>query len=186
MSRDMNVKVRREAHYALGRMGIVSESLLLQSLSKKFLGFAAKKLPHTSIIQTPEGDIDLADFGEGLEPLILSAAGALLHGVEDEFAEVRIAAVDSLAWLSGFSKQFAEGALDLLMDMLNDDSTEVRMHTLSGLFHMAQIDRLMVQEKHMHMGTLDIGISTSIMEAVAGSLLMGLTGFMYLDADSEQ
>jgi len=37
------------------------------------------------------------------------------------------------------------------MDMLNDDSTEVRMHTLHGLLHMAHVNSSTVQEKHMHM-----------------------------------
>ncbi|KAH9303046.1 hypothetical protein KI387_014629, partial [Taxus chinensis] len=146
LSRDMNMKVRSEALKALGGMGPLSETVLLQALSKKILGKATKK--SSSVVQ---GDKDLRNCGEGLDLLTLSAAGALLHGVEDEFFEVRVATILSLERLSGFSMRFADGALDLLMDMLNDDSLEVRMHTLHGLLHMAQIDRLRVQEKHMHM-----------------------------------
>ncbi|GLJ23248.1 hypothetical protein SUGI_0439750 [Cryptomeria japonica] len=146
LSRDMNMRVRSEALEALGEMGPLSENVLLQALSKKILGKATKKL--TSGIQDVK---DPLDCGEEFNLLTLSAAGAFLHGVEDEFFEVRVATIHSLVRLSGFSKQFADGALDLLMDMLNDDSLEVRMHTLHGLLHMAQLDHLRVQEKHMHM-----------------------------------
>lgn len=43
ISRDMNMKVRSEALYALGRMGPLSESVLLQALSKKILGASSKE-----------------------------------------------------------------------------------------------------------------------------------------------
>lgn len=151
ISRDMNMKVRSEALYALGRVGPLSENVLLQALSKKILGQATKKVSNSFSCGTLEGDKDLECYGRGLDLLTLSAAGAFLHGVEDEFSEVRIATIDTLIRLSGFSKKFADNALDLLMDMLNDDSTEVRMHTLHGLLHMAHINHLTVQEKHMHM-----------------------------------
>ena len=81
----------------------------------------------------------------------LSVVGAFLHGLEEEFSEVRIATIDTLVRLSGFSKKFDVNALDLLMDMLNDDSTEVRMHTLHGLLHMAHVNNSTLLEKHMHM-----------------------------------
>lgn len=53
--------------------------------------------------------------------------------------------------LAIFSVRFADEALSLLMDMLNDDAEVVRLQTLETIFLMATYDHLKVQEKHMHM-----------------------------------
>ncbi|KAJ0089195.1 hypothetical protein Patl1_31443 [Pistacia atlantica] len=50
------------------------------------------------------------------------AAGAFVHGLEDEFYEVRKSACSSLGLLSVLSEKFAVEALNFLVDMLNDDS----------------------------------------------------------------
>jgi len=49
---------------------------------------ATKRVSNSFSSGTPEGDKDLACYGRGLDLLTLSAAGAFLHGVEDEFSEV--------------------------------------------------------------------------------------------------
>ncbi|XP_019705913.1 protein SIEL isoform X3 [Elaeis guineensis] len=67
------------------------------------------------------------------------------------FVQVRTIACQSLGMLATFSIQFADNALNLLMDMLNDDAEAVRLQTLQTLFHMATHDHLRVQEKHMDM-----------------------------------
>ena len=64
---------------------------------------------------------------------------------------MRTAACTSLGALAKFSSQYAEKALDLLMDMMNDDTEAVRLQTLQALFHMATYGYLRVEEKHMHM-----------------------------------
>lgn len=64
---------------------------------------------------------------------------------------MRTTACKSLGALAKFSNQYAEKALDLLMDMMNDDTEAVRLQTLEALFHMATYGCLTVQEKHMHM-----------------------------------
>ncbi|XP_058091142.1 protein SIEL isoform X2 [Magnolia sinica] len=139
MVRDMSMKVRVEAFLALGKTRLVSEDVLLQSLSKKILGnqkerkSAGKPIGKESALSTS------------------SAAGAFVHGLEDEFHEVRRAASASLGSLVIFSIQFADDALNLLMDILNDDTSVVRLQTLKTMFHMASYDHLKVQEKHMHM-----------------------------------
>ncbi|XP_040378112.1 protein SIEL isoform X2 [Oryza brachyantha] len=139
MARDMCTKVRIEAFSALGKMQRVSEAVLLQSLSKKVIK------PNTgsgSIIK-----------GKKVPPKLLfpCAAGIFAHGIEDEFYQVRTAACKSLGTLSKFSTQYAQKALDLLMDMMNDDTEAVRLQTLQTLFHMATYGCLSVQEMHMHM-----------------------------------
>lgn len=65
--------------------------------------------------------------------------------------KVRTAACKSLGMLSKFSLQFANDALNLLMEMLNDDVAAVRLQTLQTLFEMATDDHLTVHEKHMQM-----------------------------------
>ncbi|XP_008793958.4 protein SIEL isoform X2 [Phoenix dactylifera] len=138
MARDMSMKVRIEAFLALGKVQLVAENVLLQSLSKKVLGIRS-------------GSKTITKCSVNESKFSLSAAGAFVHGIEDEFYEVRTIACKSLGMLATFSIQFADNALNLLMDMLNDDAEAVRLQTLQTLFHMATHDRLMVQEKHMDM-----------------------------------
>ncbi|XVE76627.1 hypothetical protein DITRI_Ditri12bG0188600 [Diplodiscus trichospermus] len=135
MIRDMSIEVRREAFDAMGKIGLVSEDILLQTLFKKVLGINKDK------IYKPI---------EGFEISASAAAGAFIHGLEDEFSEVRISACYSLRALTVFSLQFAGEALNLLMDMLNDDSTLVRLQALDTMHHMATSDHLKVEEMHMH------------------------------------
>ncbi|OEL12832.1 Protein SIEL [Dichanthelium oligosanthes] len=139
MARDMCTKVRIEAFGALGKMQRVSEGVLLQSLSKK-------------VIKTDPMSGSIIN-GQKLPPKlqIPCAAGIFAHGIEDEFYQVRTAACTSLGVLTKFSSQYAERALDLLMDMMNDDTEAVRLQTLQALFHMATYGYLSMQEKHMHM-----------------------------------
>ncbi|KAF8718692.1 hypothetical protein HU200_024993 [Digitaria exilis] len=139
MARDMCTKVRIEAFGALGKMQRVSEGVLLQLLSKKVIK-----------TDTMSGTIIK---GQKLPPKlkIPCAAGIFAHGIEDEFYQVRTAACTSLGALAKFSSQYAEKALDLLMDMMNDDTETVRLQTLQALFHMATYGYLSMQEKHMHM-----------------------------------
>ncbi|EOY07059.1 ARM repeat superfamily protein, putative isoform 1 [Theobroma cacao] len=141
MVRDMSMEVRLEAFDALGKIGLVSEDILLQTVSKKVLGMNKEK------IYKPI---------EGLEISASGAAGAFVHGLEDEFSEVRMSACYSLRTLTVFSLRFAGEALNLLMDMLNDDSTVVRLQALGTMHHMAISNNLKVEEIHMHrfLGTL--------------------------------
>ncbi|OVA17210.1 hypothetical protein BVC80_1837g4 [Macleaya cordata] len=144
MVRDMSMEVRNEAYLALGKIKLVSEDILLQTQSKKILGITKeRKLPGRCT--TKKFDLPASN-----------AAGAFVHGLEDEFYEVRRSACNSMGMLISFSVQFANDALNLLMDMLNDDSMVVRLQTLGTMYHMVTCDRLKVQETHMHMflGTL--------------------------------
>ncbi|PWZ32727.1 Fructose-bisphosphate aldolase 3, chloroplastic [Zea mays] len=50
---------------------------------------------------------------------------------------VRRTACKSLGALAKFSTQYTEKALDLLMDMMNDDTEAVRLQALEALFRMA-------------------------------------------------
>ncbi|XP_037447721.1 protein SIEL-like isoform X1 [Triticum dicoccoides] len=138
MARDMCTEVRIEAFNALAKMQRVSEGVLLQSLSKK-------------IIKTDTGSASSIK-GKKLPPKLSfpCAAGIFAHGVEDEFYQVRTIACKTLGALAKLSNQYAQKALDLLMDMMNDDTEAVRLQTLQALFDMATYGCLSMQEKHMH------------------------------------
>ncbi|KAJ1297692.1 hypothetical protein BS78_01G396100 [Paspalum vaginatum] len=161
MARDMCTQVRIEAFSALGKMQQVSEGVLLQSLSKK-------------VIKTDTMCGSIIN-GQKLPPKlkIPCAAGVFSHGIEDEFYQVRTVACQSLGALAKFSKQYAEKALDLLMDMMNDDTRAVRLQTLQALFQMATYGCLSVQEKHMHM-FLGLLVDTSALIRDAARKILGL------------
>ena len=76
MARDMSVEVRVEALSALRKIEVVSEDILLQTLSKRVLGIVKEKRTFGQCCN------------EQFEIMASSAAGALLHGLEDEFFEV--------------------------------------------------------------------------------------------------
>ena len=78
MARDMSVKVRVETFIALGKIQMVSEDILLQTLSKRVLGMIKEKrsLGHCC--------------SEQFERVVSNAAGAILHGFEDEYHEVSV------------------------------------------------------------------------------------------------
>ncbi|XLU54139.1 hypothetical protein S245_048787, partial [Arachis hypogaea] len=129
--RDMNMKVRVEVFNGLGKMEIVSKELLMQSLSKRVL----------VLDQSPTEQFVL---------LASNVAGALVHGVEDEFFEVRKSVCQSLRALTVLSVEFAHAALNLLMDVLNDYKVEVRFQALETMHHMAINHCLELQENYMH------------------------------------
>ncbi|OIV98566.1 hypothetical protein TanjilG_12152 [Lupinus angustifolius] len=139
MARDMSMKVRAEAFNGIGKIEIVSEDFLLQSLSKRVLTFGKTK--KTLYQSTSEQFVKLAT----------SVAGALVHGLEDEFFEVRKSACQSLYTLTILSLEFAHEAINFLMDMLNDDSVVVQLQALETLHHMAINGFLKLQEIHLHM-----------------------------------
>lgn len=64
---------------------------------------------------------------------------------------MRKSACQSLHRLTILSVEFARETLDLLMDMLNDDSMVVRLQTLETMHRMAINSCLKLQEKHLHM-----------------------------------
>lgn len=69
------------------------------------------------------------------------------------FAEMKVrrSACRALGILSILSADFAFEAVNLLMDMLNDDSLAVRFQALDAMHHMATSGNLRVQDGHLHM-----------------------------------
>jgi integrator complex subunit 4 len=148
---DLSVGVRARACSLLGTLRAVSARYLLQTLSKEVLrvesgayvrltrrhrdGGGARIALHAadSSSSSTGGDVEVLHDSELYES---AAAGAFVHGLEDEFEAVRSAALDSLGALCLHSVTFARHALEFVVDMLNDEIDEVRInaiHTLASL-----------------------------------------------------
>ncbi|XP_078436202.1 ARM repeat superfamily protein [Wolffia australiana] len=156
LARDMDVRVRVEVLLSLEKIKLVSEIVLLQTLTKKIM-----KVEHYGIP-------------------ISCAAGVFLQGLEDEYHEVRRAACFSLGGFVNLYAKFSSGALDLLMDMLNDDSDAVQLQALQTLLQMAKNNDLIAQESHMHMF---LGTLTNIKAQIrnAARKVIRFTGLRNLD-----
>ncbi|XP_027173158.1 protein SIEL [Coffea eugenioides] len=139
MVRDMSMKVRTEAFDALAKVPMVSQNVLLLTLTKKATS-ATKEITFPG------------RYAAKIYKLPASAAAfAFIHGLEDEFFEVRRSACCALRTFAIAYGDFACEAVNLLMDMLNDDSVVVRLLALETMHHMAMYDCLKVQEGHLHM-----------------------------------
>lgn len=154
MVMDPSIAVRRLACQLLGSIKNVRTGYLLQTLSKEVISKKGKGetwtnrtarnqssarnrsmptveqglsyLPGTAI---GEMELDMEDF-------VLSdsgAAGAFIHGLEDEFFEVRMAAVDSVCELSLRSRHLASRALEYMVDMFNDEIEDVRVNSIQSV-----------------------------------------------------
>jgi integrator complex subunit 4 len=71
--------------------------------------------------------------GDNLNLMTSGACGAFIHGLEDEFLEVRAEAVDSLCSLAVKCPQFAAKSIDFLVDMFNDEIEAVRLKAILAL-----------------------------------------------------
>ncbi|KAJ2649654.1 hypothetical protein IWW40_002995 [Coemansia sp. RSA 1250] len=149
MVNDGAVRVRQRACVVLGRFRAVDAQYLAQTLSKQLMshmkrvqrgparGYAGRNsgvkssnpTPSGAAIPTPTGDANVGD----LRILDSGAAGAFVHALEDEFQEVRDAAIESILELSSGSNEFAARAVDFLVDMFNDSSDRVRIRAIRAL-----------------------------------------------------
>ncbi|KAL2632120.1 hypothetical protein R1flu_016806 [Riccia fluitans] len=145
MMTDMSMPVREEVCHTLGEMTGVSDSLLLQSLSKKVLSTSAADQDKPASV-SKEVVVALEE-----KNLLSWGAGAFAVALEDEFWEVRLAAVKALAKLGIASEKMGSGALVLVVDMINDDSSSVRHRTIQALASLARAGRLVVNQPHLHM-----------------------------------
>lgn len=61
------------------------------------------------------------------------SCGAFVHCTEDEFLEVRSAAITSMGELCVLSSEFGLSSLDFLIDMINDEIQNVRLLAITTL-----------------------------------------------------
>ncbi|KAJ3356333.1 Integrator complex subunit 4 [Allomyces javanicus] len=118
---DTSVDIRRAAALELGEFPLVPKDLLLQTLSKKAL---------TRNDGRNAQDSQLADAWQ-------RSAGAFVHATEDEFQEVRHAALDAIAKLGTQHREFTAEAVDFLVDMSNDEVQDIRNRAIDVLTTMS-------------------------------------------------
>ncbi|KAG0033116.1 Integrator complex subunit 4 [Podila clonocystis] len=137
--------VRAKACSYLGKFRSVGYSFLSQTFSKQIMarlkvdvapknlaaGPAQKLAQKAKLIATPEGDQDVT--AQTVKLLDSGACGAFVHGLEDEFQEVRSAAITSICELCMHNPEFSLLAVDYLVDMFMDDIDHVRLNALTSL-----------------------------------------------------
>ncbi|KAG0207665.1 Integrator complex subunit 4 [Mortierella sp. NVP41] len=139
MVNDSSMVVRAKACGLLGQFKTVSYAFLSQTFSKQIMarlrvnqsarnivsGPAQKQAQRAKLIATPEGDQDVT--AQAVRLLDSGACGAFVHGLEDEYQDVRNAAI------SLHNQEFAILALDYLVDMFMDEIDYVRLNALQSL-----------------------------------------------------
>ncbi|KAG0046380.1 Integrator complex subunit 4 [Gryganskiella cystojenkinii] len=129
MVNDSSMIVRAKACSYLGRFKSVSYKFLSQTFSKQIMarlkvdvapknlaaGPAQKQAQRAKLIATPEGDQDVT--AQQVRLLDSGACGAFVHGLEDEYQDVRNSAI----------------TLDYMVDMFMDEIDYVRLNALTSL-----------------------------------------------------
>ncbi|KAI1289838.1 Integrator complex subunit 4 [Halotydeus destructor] len=146
MVNDISITVRTQAAALMGKFTNVSSYFLEQTLDKKLMSNLRKKKnaherhrEHHSAGDFSSGKkwADDAPQGqvcpESVNLMDIGACGAFIHGLEDEFLEVRMAVLESLSHVAQRSSVFAHRSLDFLVDMFNDEIEEVRLLAIQCL-----------------------------------------------------
>ncbi|KAL1916084.1 uncharacterized protein VTP21DRAFT_6088 [Calcarisporiella thermophila] len=137
MVNDGTAKVRSKACNLLGTFRQVNIKFLSQTFSKQIISHLRRKVPmgrskgSKKLIPVAEGDFDVES--DEFRLLDSGACGAFVHGLEDEYQDVRLASIDSICELSMYNKEFAIQSVDFLVDMFNDEIDEVRLDSINSL-----------------------------------------------------
>ncbi|KAF9427904.1 Integrator complex subunit 4, partial [Entomortierella beljakovae] len=145
MVNDSSMVVRAKACSKLGQFKSVDYKFLSQTFSKQIMarlrvdiapknlaaGPAQKQAMRAKLIATPEGDQDVT--AQQVRLLDSGACGAFVHGLEDEYQDVRNAAIDSIRELCLLNPEFSLLALDYMVDMFMDEIDYVRLNALTSL-----------------------------------------------------
>ncbi|ESO86380.1 hypothetical protein LOTGIDRAFT_220695 [Lottia gigantea] len=146
MMNDISMKVRAEAASLLGSLHLVSSRFLEQTLDKKLMSNMRRKKSASERAKEhyqsgewstgqkwaddkPKEELD----AESVNLMNIGACGAFIHGLEDEFLEVRNAALDSLCELAAQSQQFSILSQDSIIDMFNDEIEMIRLNAINSL-----------------------------------------------------
>ncbi|KAH8409022.1 hypothetical protein KR009_005317 [Drosophila setifemur] len=148
---DLSLQIRVLAAELLGGMTAVSREFLHQTLDKKLMSnLRRKRTAHERGARlvtsgewssgkrwaddAPQEHLD----ARSISIIASGACGALIHGLEDEFLEVRTAAVASMCKLALSRPEFAVTSLDFLVDMFNDEIEDVRLKAIYSLTAIAR------------------------------------------------
>ncbi|KAJ1927287.1 hypothetical protein IWQ60_003059 [Tieghemiomyces parasiticus] len=154
---DSSMRLRTEACVLLGSYADVQANYLSQTLSKKIMSHlrrrpafgkpGGKHGPRRNMIPVAEGDLDVE--ADEFRILDSGACGAFVHGLEDEYREVRNAAIHSLCALCLRSDDFARQAVDYLVDIFNDEIDYVRLNAITSLTKMAHKHHLTLNSEQL-------------------------------------
>ncbi len=131
---DATLRVRCRAAGLLGSFDGVDQLVLLQALSKKpppgtatpvaqAEGSAVRSLLPFFVRQSPSAS---SQYTRALQWALNQQAvpGAFVHALEEEYWEVRSAALHSICEVSLRNQEFARNALDYVVDMLHDENRQ--------------------------------------------------------------
>lgn len=165
---DLSLQIRVLAAELLGSMSHVSSEFLNQTLDKKLMSnLRRKRNAHergARLVTSGEwssgkrwaDDAPQEHLDARTISLIASGAcGALIHGLEDEFLEVRTAAVGSMCKLAMSRPEFAVTSLDFLVDMFNDEIEDVRLKAIYSLTAIARHIVLREDQLEIMLGSLE-------------------------------
>ena len=143
---DLSMEVRAHAARLLGSFTKVSVHFLDQTLDKKLMSNLRKK---KSAHERNKESFSMGEWSSGkkwaddapkeevckdtVNLMETGACGAFVHGLEDEFMEVRMATLESIRDLARAFPLFAAQSLDFLVDMFNDEIEEIRLKAIQVL-----------------------------------------------------
>jgi integrator complex subunit 4 len=167
MINDLSMRVRTLAAQFLGAMTLVSPKFLQQTLDKKLMSNMRKKY---SAHERAWESVTSGEWASGkkwaddapremmdadsVSLMSSGSCGAFVHGLEDEYQEVRNASVDSLCSLSLINSQFAQMSLDFLVDMFNDEIEDVRLKAIDSLTKISKYTVLREDQLETILGAL--------------------------------
>ncbi|XP_054278169.1 integrator complex subunit 4-like [Macrosteles quadrilineatus] len=165
---DLSMRVRTQAAQLLGNLTLVSPKFLHQTLDKKlFSNMRKKRSAHERAWESvtsgewssgkrwaDDAPQELLD-AQQINLISSGSCGAFVHGLEDEFLEVRSASVDSICSLSLNNPQFANLALDFLVDMFNDEIEDVRIKAIDSLTKISRHTVLREDQLETILGALE-------------------------------
>jgi len=153
MANDGCMNVRAQAVGLLGSLHDVSFHILMQTLDKKVMsmGRKTKSMNERQLEKFRGGQLEGGSWSSGntwgdkaphandnknmedVQLMNIGACGVFVRGMEDEFMEVRGAAVDSICELANQNSQFARLSTDFLVDMINDEIEAIRLNSITSL-----------------------------------------------------
>ncbi|KAG8251770.1 Integrator complex subunit 4 [Homalodisca vitripennis] len=165
---DLSMRVRTQAAQLLGSLTLVSPKFLHQTLDKKlFSNMRKKRSAHERAWESvtsgewssgkkwaDDAPQEMLDAHQ-INLISSGSCGAFVHGLEDEFLEVRSASVDSICSLSLNNPQFANLALDFLVDMFNDEIEDVRIKAIDSLTKISRHTVLREDQLETILGALE-------------------------------
>ncbi|KAH0944626.1 hypothetical protein HN011_000325 [Eciton burchellii] len=131
---DLSPRVRASAMSLLGTMKNVSRRYIEQALDKK-----------QKVVEAERPEVEEKS----------GSCGAFIHGLEDEFLEVRTAAVEALCTLSLEQPSIARISLDFMVDMFNDEIQNVRLRAIESLKKMSTSVTLREDQLETILGALE-------------------------------